>query len=90
MAMTMLVRGSDWSEITVHGFRSAFRDWAGEQTSFQRETIEAALAHVVGDKTEAAYARGTLFEKREKLMAAWGAYCAAKPTGNVVRLQTGA
>lgn len=60
---------------TVHGFRSTFRDWAGETTSFPREVIEHALAHKLKDKAEAAYARGTLFEKRRRLMDAWGAYC---------------
>ena len=61
---------------TVHGFRSTFRDWAGETTSFPREVIEHALAHKLKDKAEAAYARGTLFEKRRRLMDAWEAHCA--------------
>jgi integrase len=61
--------------LTAHGFRSTFRDWSGEQTSFPREVAEAALAHVVADKVEAAYARGDLFAKRTKLMAAWASYC---------------
>ncbi|MBL8550454.1 MAG: tyrosine-type recombinase/integrase [Hyphomonadaceae bacterium] len=60
---------------TVHGFRSTFRDWAAERTNFPREVAEAALAHAVGDKVEAAYRRGDLFEKRRKLMDAWGSYC---------------
>jgi integrase len=60
---------------TVHGFRSAFRDWCGEETSFPREVAEAALAHGLADKTEAAYRRGDALEKRRKLMEAWGAYC---------------
>jgi integrase len=59
---------------TVHGFRSAFRDWASERTNFAREICEAALAHVVRDKTEAAYRRGDLFEKRRQLMASWAAF----------------
>ncbi len=63
--------------LTAHGFRSTFRDWCGEQTSFPREVAEAALAHVVRDQTEAAYARGDLFAKRAKLMAAWASYCAS-------------
>jgi integrase len=54
-----------------HGFRSSFRDWAGEQTNFPREVCEFALAHVIKDKAEAAYARSDLFEKRKKLMEAW-------------------
>lgn len=62
-------------KITVHGFRSAFRDWAAETTDFPREVAEAALAHSVGDKVEAAYRRGDLFEKRRQLMTAWATYC---------------
>ena len=61
--------------VTVHGFRSSFRDWAGETTSFPREVIEHALAHQLKDKAEAAYARGTLFQKRTKLMGSWAEYC---------------
>ena len=61
--------------LTVHGFRSSFRDWCAEQTSFPREVAEAALAHSVRDKTEAAYQRGDLFEKRRKLMDQWAQYC---------------
>ena len=60
---------------TVHGFRSTFRDWAAERTKFPNELIEMALAHSIGDKVEAAYRRGDLFEKREKLMHAWADYC---------------
>jgi integrase len=61
--------------ITAHGFRSTFRDWAGDRTSFAREVIEAALAHVVKDKVEAAYARSDLLDRRRPLMAAWASYC---------------
>jgi integrase len=61
--------------LTVHGFRSTFRDWAGDHTTFQREIIEAALAHVSGDATERAYRRGDALEKRRALMDAWAAYC---------------
>ena len=61
--------------ITPHGFRSTFRDWAGEFTNFPREVIEHALSHKVGDAAEQAYARGTLFVKRKELMEAWGEYC---------------
>ena len=61
--------------LTVHGFRSSFRDWCAEQTSFPREVAEAALAHSVRDKTEAAYQRGDLFEKRRELMDQWAQYC---------------
>ena len=61
--------------LTVHGFRSAFRDWCAEQTNYPREVAEAALAHSLKDKTEAAYQRGDLFEKRSKLMDQWAQYC---------------
>ena len=61
----------------MHGFRSTFRDWAAEQTAFPNEVCEAALAHAVKGKTEAAYRRGDLFEKRVRLMQAWADYCAA-------------
>jgi integrase len=61
---------------TTHGFRSTFRDWAGDCTSFPREVAEMALAHVVKDDTEAAYRRGTALEKRRGLMDAWSKYCA--------------
>jgi len=61
--------------ITAHGFRSTFRDWAGETTAYPREVIEHALAHQLKDKAEAAYARGTLFDKRRRLMADWAKYC---------------
>lgn len=61
---------------TPHGFRSTFRDWAGETTHHPREVIEHALAHQLKDKAEAAYARGSLFQKRQALMEDWAAYCA--------------
>lgn len=61
---------------TVHGFRSSFRDWAAEQTDFSRDVAEMALAHAIRDKTEAAYRRGALIEKRRSLMLAWEAFCA--------------
>ena len=64
---------------TLHGFRSSFRDWAGDCTSFDRETIEFALAHGITDATEAAYRRGTAVEKRRKLMSAWADYCDTMP-----------
>jgi integrase len=73
---------------TVHGFRSSFRDWAAERTSFPREVAEMALAHAIPDAVEAAYRRGDLFEKRRKLMDAWAAYSAKVETdaGKVVAL----
>jgi integrase len=76
MAMLQLLRGmKPKTELTVHGFRSSFRDWAGECTSHPREVIETALAHVIADKTEAAYRRGDALEKRRRLMADWCNYC---------------
>ncbi len=71
MSMTAVLRRMDRADITVHGFRSTFRDWAGETTGFPREVIEAALAHGIKDKAEAAYARSDLFDKRRNLMEAW-------------------
>lgn len=72
---------------TVHGFRSSFRDWAGEVSTFPSEVAEAALAHVVGDKTERAYRRGDALEKRRKLMEAWANYVGTAPSqARVARL----
>lgn len=76
MAGLMLLKRMGRADLTVHGFRSAFRDWAGESTNHPREVIEHALAHQLKDKAEASYARGTLFEKRRVLMADWAAHCA--------------
>jgi len=78
MAMIATLKRMNRNEITVHGFRSTFRDWAGEQTNFAREIIEHALAHQLKDKAEAAYSRSTLPEKRRKLMEAWAEYCQAR------------
>ena len=64
MAMEMLLRRMEAGDVTVHGFRSSFRDWAAEETPFAREIAEAALAHVVGDATERAYRRGDALERR--------------------------
>ena len=75
ITLLRLLRGSTASRLTVHGFRSSFRDWAGNQTNYPREVAEAALAHLVGDKTEAAYRRGDALDKRRKLMQAWAGYC---------------
>jgi integrase len=66
-------------DVTVHGFRSTFRDWAGETTAHAREVVEAALAHRLKDKAEAAYARGDLFQKRRRLMQDWADYLASSP-----------
>jgi integrase len=88
MAMEMLMR-RDKLDCTVHGFRSSFRDWAGEETPFPREVAEAALAHVIGDKAEQAYRRGDALEKRRALMAAWADYLTAKEPSNVIPIKGG-
>jgi integrase len=85
MAMEMMLRRMKIEGATVHGFRSAFRDWAGNETGYPRELIETALAHVIGDKAEQAYRRSDALEKRRDLMAAWAAYCAK--TNTVVPLR---
>lgn len=75
MALLMTLGRMNRGDITPHGFRSTFRDWAAECTDFPREVVEMALAHVIEDKTEAADRRGDLFEKRRGLMDAWAEYC---------------
>ncbi len=75
--------------ITVHGFRSTFRDWCSEQTNYPREVIEMAMAHVAVDATEEAYFRSDLLEKRGRLMDAWAAYCSAPAGSNVVHGEFG-
>jgi len=75
MAMLMLLRRMGRGDLTAHGFRSTFSDWCAEQTSFPSEVREMALAHVVGDRVEAAYRRGDMFEKRRALAEAWAHYC---------------
>ncbi len=91
MAMLVLLARMGRGDITVHGFRSAFRDWAAECTGYPREVAEMALAHAIGDKVEAAYRRGDLFEKRRRLMADWARFCAGsgsgKATGKVVTMR---
>lgn len=75
--------------ITAHGFRSTFRDWAGETTAYPREVIEHALAHQLKDKAEAAYQRGTLLDKRRRLMAEWAMHCGKiQQAGEVIKLKT--
>jgi integrase len=78
MAMSMLLRRMK-QDCTVHGFRSGFRDWAAECTGYAHEVCEMALAHVIGNKSEAAYRRGDLFDKRRRLMSDWAAYCTSGP-----------
>jgi integrase len=75
MALEMVLRRMNLTSVTVHGFRSTFRDWAGDYTTFPREVAEAALAHAVGDKSERAYRRRSALAKRRKLMNAWAKYC---------------
>lgn len=85
MAMATLLKDRmKRADITVHGFRSAFRDWAGECTAFPREIAEAALAHTVGDATERAYRRGDALAKRRKLMEAWAGFVTMAKTGDNV------
>lgn len=84
MAMAMLLRRMK-QDVTVHGFRSAFRDWAAECTGYSHEVAEMALAHTIGNAVERAYRRGDLFEKRRRLMADWATYCASgAPAGGKV------
>ena len=77
MAMSMLLRRMGYAAgvVTVHGFRSTFRDWASETTATPHAVCEMALAHTIGNKTEAAYRRGDLLEKRRELMVAWAEFC---------------
>ena len=83
MALSQLLKRMNYGHITVHGFRSTFRDWAGEKTPFGREEVEMALAHTVASSVERAYRRGRALEKRRELMAAWSSYCA--PEGQNTR-----
>jgi integrase len=87
MAMDMMLRRMKRDDVTVHGFRSSFRDWAGNVSSFPREITETALSHVIGDKAEQAYRRSDALEKRRKLMDAWAAFCEPRKAGNVVALK---
>lgn len=77
MAMAMLLRRMGFGHITVHGFRSTFRDWAGDGTEFPRELVEQALAHTITNKAERAYRRGTALERRRELMSAWATFLGA-------------
>src|SRR6266851_3844990 len=84
MAFLMLLRRMGRDDLTAHGFRSSFREWAAERTGFPAEVAEMALAHAVSDKVEAAYRRGDLFQKRRHLAEAWAKFCAAAPAGGRV------
>ena len=90
MVFLMLLRRMKLGYLTAHGFRATFKTWATERTSFPREVIEAALAHVAGDKMEAAYQRGDVFDKRRRLMAAWADFCVTEPMmePNVVSMRS--
>lgn len=89
MALAMALRRAGAGEFTVHGFRSAFRDWCGDRTNFPRDLAEAALAHAIRDATEAAYRRGTALEKRRALMNAWSSFVEpGSADQRVVRLAT--
>jgi integrase len=78
MTLTAVLKRMNKGELTVHGFRSSFRDWAGETTAHPREVIEAALAHRLKDKTEASYARGDLFQRRRALMNDWASFATTR------------
>jgi len=84
MTMLMLLRRMKRNDVTAHGFRSTFSDWAAERTAYPREVVEMALAHAVENKVEAAYRRGDLFQKRRQLMDAWARHCATVKAGATV------
>ena len=84
MSLTAVLKRMGREGLTVHGFRSTFRDWCAETTHFPREVCEQALAHTLANKVEAAYRRGDLFEKRRRLMTAWAVYCGQSPRAQVV------
>jgi integrase len=81
MAFLQLLKRMGRHDLTAHGFRSSFRDWAAERTSYSHEVAEMALAHAVGDKVEAAYRRGDLFDKRRKIMNDWATFCLSVQDG---------
>ena len=85
MSMLMGLRRMGREDLTMHGFRSTFRDWAAEQTNHPREVCEMALAHKIAEGAEAAYWRGDIFEKRRALMADWAAFATAAPSTNLIQ-----
>jgi integrase len=88
MALLKVLERMGRGDLTAHGFRATFKTWASERTNFPRELVEAALAHILDDKTEAAYQRGDMLEKRRRLMDAWAEFCGKRvPTGTVVNLR---
>lgn len=92
MSLTAVLRRMERNDITVHGFRSCFRDWAAESTAYPNEMVEMALAHTISNKVEAAYRRGDMFDKRRRMMADWAAFCdlIIKPSDNVIPMNTAA
>jgi integrase len=89
MAMLAVLKRIGRSDLTNHGFRSSFRDWAAERTNFPREVAEMALAHTVSDKVEAAYRRGDLFQKRRQMMDGWARFCeTTRPQAEVVPISS--
>lgn len=88
MAMEMVLRRMKIENATVHGFRSSFRDWAGNETAYPRDLAETALSHVMGDKAEQAYRRSDALERRRELMQAWANYCEPNAAGNVVPMRS--
>jgi integrase len=88
MALLKVLERMNRGDVTVHGFRATFKTWATERSNFPRELVEAALAHVLEDKTEAAYQRGDMLEKRRRLMGAWAEFCSkVAPASTVVALR---
>lgn len=85
LAMTMTMRRMNMGHLTVHGFRSTFRDWAAERTQYPREVCEMALAHKIAEGAEAAYWRGDIFEKRRALMIDWAQYANTPPAANIIQ-----
>jgi integrase len=88
MVLLMLLRRMKRNDLTAHGFRSTFSDWAAERTAYPREVVEMALSHAIENKVEAAYRRGDLFEKRRQLMEAWAHFCQAPLVSTVVALRS--
>jgi integrase len=78
MAMLAVLKRMGRVDLTAHGFRSTFRDWAAERTNFPRDVVEMALAHTIENKVEAAYRRGDLFQKRRQIMEVWARFCEVK------------
>lgn len=88
MALLMTLRRMGRADLTTHGFRSTFRDWAAEQTAYPTELCEMALAHIVSNKVEAAYRRGDMLDKRRRLMADWANFCEAPRGGKVIPMRS--